>query len=145
MTSIDDGRTQSIKGSLSTERQRIWLPTLGLRVSERKLLLLFGDVFLLFCALTVSVMLRTDYIRNPLDLWFNVKWYATLAVVWGILATVFQVYELARAADPGYGVLTSATAAALTSLIYITIPWLTPPFENRSQAYLLIVLSTVLI
>jgi hypothetical protein len=40
--------------------RRLSLPTLGLRVSERKLLLITVDVLLMNVALVVSLLARTD-------------------------------------------------------------------------------------
>ena len=145
MTSIEDrhdGISQSMK---ETGRGRVWLPSLGLRVSERKLLLVIIDVFVLSISLIVSLLLRTELLPNMLAIWLNLKWFVTLAILWGIVATLLRLYDLSRAADPALGVILAAGAAGFTSLIYLTIPWLTPPLENRSQGFIFVIASVLLI
>ncbi len=145
MTSIDDRHEGQGQPSVSIKRRRIWLPSLGLRVSERILLLVVADIFLLSTSLIISLVLRTDLLLDAMAIWLNVKWFVTLAVLWSVIATLFRLYDLSRAADPATGVIISAGAAGLTSLIYLTIPWLTPPIENRSQGFIFVIFSVVLI
>ena len=61
------------------------------------------------------------------------------------MAMVFDVYNLARSADAGSILWTITVAVFLTSVIYLTIPWLTPPLENRSYGFLFVVLAIVFI
>jgi len=145
MTSFEERHDGQSQPKSQSGRRRIGLPSLGLRVSERKLLLVSVDILFLSLSLIISLMARTDLIKNFLDIWFNVKWLFTLAVLWGVIATLLGIYDLARAADPALGVITSAGAAGLTSLIYLTIPWLTPPIENRSQGFIFVIISVVLV
>ncbi|MFN2188765.1 MAG: sugar transferase [Candidatus Promineifilaceae bacterium] len=125
------------------DHRRIGLPSLGLRISERKLLLVSFDILFISLSLIISLLLRTDLIRGVPDIWLNLKWFVTLALLWGVIATLLGLYDLARAADPVLGAITSAGAAGLTSLIYLTIPWLTPPIQNRSQGFIFVVISIV--
>jgi exopolysaccharide biosynthesis polyprenyl glycosylphosphotransferase len=145
LTSLDDRHETNSQSLVSTNNRRIWLPSLGLRVSERKLLLVVIDLILLSSALIISLVLRTDFLRDLISVWLNVKWFVTLMVLWGVVATLFRLYDLSRAADPTIGVLSAAGAAGFTSLIYLTIPWLTPPIVNRSQGFIFVVASTGLI
>lgn len=145
MTSVDDRHEGQAQPAVSANRRRIWLPSLGLRVSERRLLLVAADIFILSTSLIISLVLRTDLLQNASAIWLNVKWFVTLAILWGIIATLFRLYDLSRAADPAMGVIIAGGAAGLTSLIYLTIPWLTPPIGNRSQGYIFVIISVVLI
>jgi exopolysaccharide biosynthesis polyprenyl glycosylphosphotransferase len=145
MTSFEERHEGQSQPKSRSSRRRISLPSLGLRVSERKLLLVVIDILLLSISLILSLLLRTELLKSFLDIWFNVKWLFTLAVLWGVVATLLGIYDLARAADPALGVITAAGAAGLTSLIYLTSPWLTPPIENRSQGFIFVIISVVLI
>jgi exopolysaccharide biosynthesis polyprenyl glycosylphosphotransferase len=116
---------------------------MGLRMSERKLLLTVVDVFFLCTALILAVSLRTDLLPNIEAALLSAKWYVTLIVVWAVMANVFDVYSLARSADPGYSFWAAAGAAGLTSLVYLGIPWLTPPLANRSYGILFIFVAVV--
>lgn len=145
MTWFGDRHKGTSHPLIATSQRRIRLPSLGLRVSERKLLLVFVDMLLLVASLIISLVIRTELLPDLISVWYNTKWFVTLVLLWAIVATLFQLYDLSRAADPTVGVVIAAGAAGLTSLIYLTIPWLTPPIENRSQGFLFVVLSVVVI
>lgn len=117
----------------------------SLRASERRLLLVVVDVLLLIIALvaslSIAVGLRTSFI-GLLGAW---KWLITLAVTWFVFASIFDVYNLARAASTTYGVRAASAAAGMTSLVYLMIPWLTPTLVNRSYGFLFAALSILLI
>jgi exopolysaccharide biosynthesis polyprenyl glycosylphosphotransferase len=116
---------------------------MGLRMSERKLLLTVVDVLFLCFALILAVSLRTNLLPNIGAVLLSAKWYVTLVVVWAVMANVFDVYSLARSADPGSSFWAAAGAAGLTSLVYLGIPWLTPPLANRSYGILFIFVAVV--
>lgn len=110
---------------------RIALPSLGLRVSERLLLLHAMDYVLLAAALIVAVKARTDWLDTPNALLANWKWFATLAVLWWVVAQFADAYDLARTASAPYSILAAGPAAAVTALLYQWIPVLTPPLASR--------------
>lgn len=124
---------------------RMRLPLPGLRMSERKLLLVVGDVLLLNAALILSLLLRTDLLPHPVTLFPAYKWFLTLTAVWGIMATIFDVYNLARAASTTYSVRAVLGASAFAGILYLFIPWLTPPLQNRSQAFLFVSLAILFV
>lgn len=117
---------------------RVQLPLSGLRMSERKLLLAVGDIFLLNAALILSLWLRTDLLPEWRAVFAVYKWFVTLIVVWGVMAAVFDVYNLVRAASTSCSVRATLGAAAGSAGIYLLIPWLTPPLQNRSQGFLFV-------
>lgn len=121
------------------------LPSLGLRVSERRLLLFAADSFLLSLALIISLFGRTDLLPNFQAILWNIKWIVTLVFIWAIVATIFDIYDLARAASTTDSIGGAVSASTVSSLIYLSIPWLTPPVENRSQAFIFVALSIALI
>jgi len=123
--------------------ERHWLPALRLGSAERRLALAVVDYLFLASALIISVALRTELLPTPAAIVGYGKWFVTLALVWFLVATIFDAYNLARAASTTFGLYAAAASAGLTSLIYLAIPWLTPALENRLQAFLFILLATV--
>lgn len=119
------------------------LPRLSLRLrpAERKFLLRSMDLLLVNAALITALRLRTNLLPE-LSLWLTIsKWFVTLSVVWLAIATIFDIYNLARAGSSTYSLQSTAATAALSSFIYVWIPWLTPPIQNRTQAFLFILLA----
>lgn len=116
-------------------RERVPLPSLGLRVSERKLLLLLIDVALINGSLILALLLFTDLSSS---LWASIalgKWYITLTAIWIVLAVIFDAYDLVQASSSSKALRTVVPAAGLASLIYTGTPWLTPTIQNRSQVF----------
>ncbi len=124
---------------------RVTLPGLGLRASERRLLLGLVDYGLLAAALILAVKSRTPWLDAPGTLWANWRWFVTLAVLWWIIAQLFEVYDLARAASAPNSILAAAPAAALTALLYQWIPVVTPSLESRKLSLLFGLLAVGLI
>lgn len=116
-----------------------------LRSSERKVLLVVMDLFFLSLALTISLLLRTNLLPGAYALLLNIKWYITLWLVWAVIATVFDVYNLHRSAETNRIIWNTVGASGISSLIYLATPWLTPPIENRTQAFLFVGLSITLV
>jgi exopolysaccharide biosynthesis polyprenyl glycosylphosphotransferase len=134
---------ESLGIALGSEKRVERRPALRLRVSERKLVLVVADLSLLALALIVSLLARTELLTRPADLFWNLKWFVTLALVWLPVAAIFDAYNLARASDAQTSVSTAASVAALTVLVYLATPWLTPPLLNRSQGFLFLLLALV--
>ena len=143
MTSADNAEAPSFDQPSTTKRKRVRLPSMGLRMSERKLLLMVFDVLFLCFSLILAVSLRTDLLPSLEAVLLSSKWYVTLLIVWAVMANVFDVYNLARSADPGHSFWATAGAAGLTGFIYLGIPWLTPPLANRSYGVLFIFFAVV--
>ena len=124
---------------------RLRLPSLGLRASERLLMLGLVDFSLLALALIIAVKTRTPWLDAPGALLANWRWFATLAVLWWIVAQLAEAYELARAASAPYSILTAAPAAAVTALLYQWIPVVTPPLASRKLSLMFVLLAVGLI
>lgn len=127
------------------ERFRVRSTSINLRASERRLLLAVVDFILLILALVASLEIATGLQTTFLGLLDAWKWLLTLAVTWFVFASIFDVYNLARAASTTYGVRAAGAAAGLTSLFYLLIPWLTPSIVNRSYGFLFAAFSFFLI
>lgn len=123
----------------ATRRRSTW----GLRVAERKLLLGAVDCLLLCLSLVLALKLRTELLPSLPALWLTYKWYITLLALWLIIAAIFNVYDLSLASMVNQGLWMTAGAAGLTAFTYLTIPWLTPPIENRSQGFIFVVAAVL--
>ena len=132
---------QKLKSRIHLER--LPLPSLGLRVSERKLLLFVVDAFLVNCSLIASLFLFTELLPSLRAVVEVYKWFVTLTAVWLGVSAIFDVYDLARAASLGFSLRAAMPAAAVTAMFYSGIPWLTPPIEQRSQAFSFILIATL--
>ncbi len=110
---------------------RIALPGLGLRASERLLLLGVVDFLLIATALVIAIKTRTTWLDAPGAMLTNWRWFATLAILWWIVAQLAEASDLARAASAPNSILSAAPAAAVTVLLYQWIPLFTPPLASR--------------
>ena len=120
---------------------RIALPSIGLRTSERQLLLLTIDVALLCGALILAVKWRTAWLDAPGALLANAKWFITLVIVWWGIAHLLESYDLARAASAPHSILSTAPAVVLTVLAYSAIPTLTPALASRGLILIFMVVA----
>ena len=121
---------------LEVRPRRIPLPSLRLRVSERRLLLMLMDVLLINGALLVALVLWTDFVVSAETLRAFSYWFVTLTVVWLLCAFFFDCYNLARAASTPHSLGSSGGAALMAVLVYTFIPVLTPPLQSRVLIFL---------
>ncbi len=116
--------------------RRIHLPSLRLRVSERRLMLFLMDILLLNSALVVAVDLWTNLSLSPATFLLYARWFFTLTLIWLFCALFFDCYNLARAASTMHSVRSVGAAAAITALVYTLTPFLTPPLYSRGLIFL---------
>jgi len=119
--------------------------SLGLTAPERKWLLLGWDLVLINGALVGSAVLWNEFVWATFSLGAHLKWFLTLTALWFIIATVLDLYNLARAASVSAIIASAGSAALATTVIYLAIPWLTPPILRRSYAFGLVGLTTAAI
>ena len=129
----------------NTMNRRINLPSLNLRASERRLLLLAFDVLLINLALLLAVWIGWNRVSTLSQLLLPYKWYITLTVVWVVVGLFFDVYNLARAANTFTIVRAAAAAAVATVLLYSLIPSLTPILKSRTQIFVFLGLALLLL
>ena len=110
---------------------RLALPGIGLRASERRLLLLVVDLVVMVGALVIAILSGADWLDAPGAFFALWRWWATLAVLWWLMANLLECYDLARAASAPHSIISAAAAAALTVAIYQWIPLITPPLASR--------------
>ncbi len=126
---------------------RVRLRGLGLRASERVLMLLLVDLALLVASLVLAVVVRTEWL-NSVDAFFALwRWWLTLAILWWVVAQFLEVYDLARAAIAPQSMLAAGGAAAITVALYHAIPVFTPPLLSRglSLIFMLAAVGSVMI
>jgi len=117
------------------------LPSLGLRASERRLLLFVVDFLLLLAAVVIAIRLRTDWLPTPgafVAVW---RWWVALALTWWLVSHLLDSYDLARAASAPHSILSAAPAALLAILVYQVIPIVSPPLETRGLIVLAMALA----
>ncbi len=115
----------------------------GLTLAERRLILLSSDLLLLNSALITALFIWGDIPRTVMTLVINFKWFLTLTIVWLILGSALDIYNPTRAASVTQSILYAGLAVLLTGLIYVAIPWLTPPLGRRLQTFGFILISIV--
>jgi exopolysaccharide biosynthesis polyprenyl glycosylphosphotransferase len=120
----------------TTQVLRDYRRQLGVRLTlaERRFLLRVLDLFLVNAALVTALIVWGDFPRSFVALIANFKWFVTLSTLWLILGAALDVYDLARSASTTQSILYAGLAALLTGLLYLAIPWLTPPLGRRLQA-----------
>lgn len=111
-----------------------------LKLSERKLLLSVVDLIIANVALAASVAVRFD---EPLA-WDLVRtrpaWYLIMTGLWLGVAFFLGSYDLRRAARLKAGAAVGATTAMVTAVVYLLVPYVTPPLPT-SRLSLVIFLS----
>lgn len=108
-----------------------WRRALRLRLSERRLLLLLCDLVVVNAALLLATSSYSDQFA-VLEPWpWNLKWYATLTIVWLTCGIFFDIYNLAVASDAAHTVQATVGAVLLTTLVYTLTPYITPPLTSR--------------
>ena len=111
---------------------RLRLPSLGLRVSERKLLLCAVDLLIVNAALLFSLFIFEPYEQYSGRLfWFRVPFFFSLSALWVASGIVFDAYNVRIAADRSRSIGQCLGAAVMAELLFLVIPWLTPSLPKR--------------
>lgn len=118
---------------------------LGLRVSERKLVLGLVDVLLANLALILALAALNGFALTPDSLPGQAKWFITLTLAWLACATFFDCYNLARAASAIHSTRNALLAASMACLLYTLIPFVTPPLTSRGILFLFAGLTAVFV
>ena len=115
---------------------------IGLTASERKSLLAIADLLLLNGSLLAAAMIWVGFNLSPIYLITYAKWFITLTVLWWIIGTVLDVYNLSSAALTSRILTSAGLAALLTVVIYVLIPVVTPQIVSRRYILGFVLLST---
>lgn len=128
-----------------TAGRRLRVPSLGLRVSERRLMLMVVDTLLVNLALIIAHTLAGNLTPMPDALTGNLKWFVSLTIVWLGTAVFFDCYDLARSASVTASVRAISLALITASLIYAFLPYFTPMLDSRGPAFVMFVLAYVMV
>ncbi|MBN1657093.1 MAG: hypothetical protein JXA93_01765, partial [Anaerolineae bacterium] len=99
--------------------RRISPPSLGLFVSERRVMLALFDVLLINAALLTVLIWRMGYPLILQSVTSNLHYFAILTVVWALWATFFNCYDLPRTADLKDSLTATGAAGLLSALVYL--------------------------
>ncbi len=102
-----------------------------LTLTERRVLLLAVDLILVGGSLAAALGLWNNISPTYEVLSANYKWFVTLALLWYVIGHTLDIYNPVRAASATTIIINSALTGLLTSIIYVAIPWLTPPLQRR--------------
>lgn len=139
----DDRFTHLMNLTTRGKGRRLHLPNLGLRISERRLLLAVGDFILLNGALLSVLLYRATLSAGAPLTTRHWLWFFMLNLLWYPTGVLLELYDLRRAANPLPAALTAGAAALLVTVVYPFIPYITPSFpDRRLHFYLLPLLAT---
>ncbi|MBN1658941.1 MAG: sugar transferase [Anaerolineae bacterium] len=125
---------------------RISPPSLGLCVSERRVLLAVFDVLLINLALLAVLVWHEGYALNLQSITSSLHYFAILTMVWAVWAMFFDCYDLPRTADLKGSLTSTGSAGLLTALVYLAIPHWTPHLPaSRAAAMLFVLLVTTVV
>jgi len=114
----------------------------GLRFSERRLLLLVGDVACLSGALAIS--LAISYSERVTQV--KPLWWVVLAAIWVVLSMVFDCYDLQLASQSPRSAVIAGGTALLVSAAYLVTPVLSAPLtRSRTGWWLFAAMATLLV
>lgn len=137
--------SENVSGQKNTELSGVCpAPRSDFRLTakERKFLLLGADLLFVNAMLLIAVTLWNGFTPSIHALSQNIKWFVTLSVLWVIVGTVLDVYNLTRAANTLSISTSIGSAAVLTTFLYVVIPWLSPPLDRRIYALGLVLFTT---
>jgi exopolysaccharide biosynthesis polyprenyl glycosylphosphotransferase len=103
----------------------------SLTLSERRWLLLLGDLLVVNAALVVAGMIWQDPPFSLALLLPYSKWFVTLSLVWLALGFTLDIYDPARAASTTHSLINSGIAALVAGAAYQMVPWFAPPPGRR--------------
>ncbi len=127
----------------ATTRAYRHMPGPRLTLPERRLLLLVVDLLLVNGTLIAALSLWNNIAPSALVLSANYKWFVTLSLLWYLIGHTLDLYNPVRAASTATIVINSGIAGLLTGLIYVAIPWLTPPLQRRFYVFGFIGLTVI--
>ena len=126
---LDAGRIASARVE---SRPGVW--PRGWSVSERKVLLLLGDLVIVLGAMLVTQVIGDTIVAGSGQL---LQWTLLLAVVWITLARALDCYDLVVAARLSSALGRVGLAGALTFGVYLLIPYWSPTLPTARWVLLL--------
>jgi len=111
-----------------------------LPLSERKLLLGALDVLAVNSALLLVAWLRLGEPASWRVFALHPVWFILLTVLWSLFAVSLDAYNLRTASNPRASSWQVVQAASLTWLVYVFIPYVTPPLTFALFPCLMLIL-----
>ncbi len=124
-------------------RDRLYQFRVGLTLAERRFLLGAIDLLLVNATLITALYIWDEFPLSAAAVAANFKWFITLSAVWLIIGVALDIYNPIRAASVTQNLLYVGLAVLLAGLLYLAIPWLTPPLGRRLQAFGFLLLALV--
>ncbi|RPJ39261.1 MAG: sugar transferase [Planctomycetaceae bacterium] len=119
------------------------LPRFGMAISERRVLLALVDLVLLNLGLLAILVLRGGFPLSWLTVRQNPHYLLLLSALWVLWTLFFDCYDLQRSAAAGHSAWSAGSAALLTTICYLVIPYITPDLlASRLSALLFVVTVT---
>ena len=117
----------------------------GLHLSERRLLLLVGDVTFLSLALLGALWLRFSVLGEANEPFF-VRWYwwAVLLALWFPLAIIARCYDLRRVGQSLESAVRATIMAGGVSALYLVVPIVSAPLTRSRLAWFIFALLAML-
>jgi len=111
----------------------------GLHLSERRLLLLFGDLFLVNVALLTGLRLapRTRVPWGWGTVQTHLPWFITLSLLWFVAAAVLDTYDLKIASSPYAGPFRTLKTLLPVAVAYFLVPVISAPLTRSRLSWAL--------
>lgn len=114
-----------------------FIPTMSLRISERRGLLFIVDLFIINLALYLSVGIQRSFDFSGVPDFRVYLWFVLASVLWLAFSNIFDCYDLRESATASRIIPPIILAAFLTAFINLFIPLLSPALPER-RLYILL-------
>lgn len=127
-----------------SSRQRL----AGLHISERRIVLMLGDLIMMSLALLAALWLRipglSDLYAIPSRLFvLKLHWWLVLWGVWIPVSIIADCYDLKRSAS-ARGAVQTATCALAASALYFVVPSISAPLTSSRLAWFIFAVLAML-
>jgi exopolysaccharide biosynthesis polyprenyl glycosylphosphotransferase len=117
----------------------------SLRISERRILLMLGDLLMISVALGVALWQRIPWVSSVYPDWralliVELRWWLLLWALWIPAAITADCYSLPRAASTVNSVIHTAACALVVALVYLLIPGISAPLTYSRLSWFLFAL-----
>ena len=136
-------KVQTQLRSNSTVQRRTRFP---LQISQRKILLICVDLVLLNISLLLGLYFSEGLPFSIMTIAAQPLWFITLSIIWLIIASANDNYEVMQAAKVSTSILGIVKTLITTGILYIFIQLLTPQLRAGWTTFLIVgTLSSTLI
>ena len=120
----------------------------GLHISERRIMLMLGDLIMMSLALLAALWLRIPGVSDLYASWprlfvIKLQWWLVLWGVWIPASITGDCYDLKRASS-ARGAIHAATCALVVSAIYFIIPAISAPLTSSRLSWFVFTLLAII-